>query len=120
MDRNREFWRVQLPYDTGIPSRKLLYCPFPPWHSKPWSYRASPYQALLLCDSDTHPSSGEQSALGSFPQPQVTTEQTLPDACLPILEDLEPLQSVLDYTGTDHHEEGQVNSPGLRLLLEVP
>lgn len=91
MDRNREFWRVQLPYDTGIPSRKLLYCPFPPWHSKPWSYRASPYQALLLCDSGTHPSSGEQSALGSFPQPQVTTEQTLPDACLPILEDLEPL-----------------------------
>ena len=26
----------------------------------------------------------------------------------------------IDYTGTDQHEEGQVNSPGLRLLLEVP
>lgn len=25
-----------------------------------------------------------------------------------------------DYTGKDQHEEGQVNSPGLRLLLEVP
>jgi hypothetical protein len=118
MDRNRILESTFLMTPGSL--AQSYYTAFSqPWYLKPWSYRASLYQALVFCDSGIHHSSGKQSIFSSFPQPKVTKEQTSPDACMPILGDLEPEQLVLDYTGTDQHEEGQV-STSLRSPLKSP